>query len=167
MIHFASLIELELDFSEEDVEFANRQQLKDLVTKLHETLHQLIQSFNVGNVIKTGVPVAIVGEPNVGKSTLLNALLNEERAIVSDIAGTTRDVIEDELNIKGINFRFVDTAGIRETTDQIESLGIKKSYEKIERGLRNYLPDRPDQRHERGQLKSNWLTSKPSKSPIC
>ncbi|MDF1674304.1 MAG: tRNA uridine-5-carboxymethylaminomethyl(34) synthesis GTPase MnmE [Vicingaceae bacterium] len=135
LIHFASLIELELDFSEEDVEFANRQQLKDLVTKLHEALHQLIQSFNVGNVIKTGVPVAIVGEPNVGKSTLLNALLNEERAIVSDIAGTTRDVIEDELNIKGINFRFVDTAGIRETTDQIESLGIKKSYEKIDQAL--------------------------------
>jgi len=135
LIHFASLIELELDFSEEDVEFANRQQLKDLVIKLHEALHQLIQSFNVGNVIKTGVPVAIVGEPNVGKSTLLNALLNEERAIVSDIAGTTRDVIEDELNIKGINFRFVDTAGIRETTDQIESLGIKKSYEKIDQAL--------------------------------
>ena len=135
LIHFASLIELELDFSEEDVEFANREQLKTLVTKLHEALHQLIQSFNVGNVIKSGVPVAIVGEPNVGKSTLLNSLLNEERAIVSDIAGTTRDVIEDELNIKGINFRFVDTAGIRETTDQIESLGIKKSYEKIDQAL--------------------------------
>lgn len=131
LIHFASLIELELDFSEEDVEFADRQDLKELVVKLQTALHRLISSFNYGNVIKTGVPVAIVGEPNVGKSTLLNALLNEERAIVSSIAGTTRDTIEDEIVIKGINFRFIDTAGIRTTSDEIETIGIKKSFEKI------------------------------------
>lgn len=131
LIHFASLIELELDFSEEDVEFADRNDLKNLVEKLQATLHQLISSFNYGNVIKTGVPVAIVGEPNVGKSTLLNALLNEEKAIVSSIAGTTRDAIEDEMVIKGINFRFIDTAGIRTTSDEIETIGIKKSFEKI------------------------------------
>lgn len=132
LIHFASLIELELDFGEEDVEFANRSDLKTLVMNLQNKIHRLIASFNYGNVIKTGVPVAIIGEPNVGKSTLLNALLNEERAIVSAIAGTTRDTIEDEISIKGINFRFVDTAGIRESKDEIESIGIKKSYEKID-----------------------------------
>lgn len=132
LIHFASLIELELDFGEEDVEFADRKDLKELVEKLHTALHRLIQSFDYGNVIKTGVPVAIVGEPNVGKSTLLNALLNEERAIVSDIAGTTRDTVEDEIVIKGISYRFIDTAGIRETSDKIESIGIQKSYEKID-----------------------------------
>lgn len=132
LIHFASLIELELDFGEEDVEFADRQDLKELVTKLNLALTKLIQSFDYGNVIKSGVPVAIIGEPNVGKSTLLNALLNEERAIVSDIAGTTRDVIEDEINIKGISFRFIDTAGIRETADTIETLGIEKTFQKIE-----------------------------------
>lgn len=132
LIHFASLIELELDFGEEDVEFADRDDLKELVTKLNNALTKLINSFDYGNVIKSGVPVAIVGEPNVGKSTLLNALLNEERAIVSDIAGTTRDTIEDEMVIKGISYRFIDTAGIRETADEIESLGIKKSYEKID-----------------------------------
>lgn len=131
LINFASLIELELDFSEEDVEFADRNQLKDLVVKLHKTLDNLISSFQLGNAIKTGVPVAIVGEPNVGKSTLLNALLNEERAIVSSIAGTTRDTIEDEFIIKGVNFRFIDTAGIRSTTDEIEIIGIQKSFEKI------------------------------------
>lgn len=131
LIHFASLIELELDFSEEDVEFADRKDLKELVEKLQTALHRLISSFNYGNVIKTGVPVAIVGEPNVGKSTLLNALLNEEKAIVSSIAGTTRDAIEDEIVIKGINFRFIDTAGIRTTSDEIETIGIKKSFEKI------------------------------------
>jgi len=131
LIHFASLIELELDFSEEDVEFADRKDLKELVIKLQTALHRLISSFNYGNVIKTGVPVAIVGEPNVGKSTLLNALLNEEKAIVSSIAGTTRDAIEDEIVIKGINFRFIDTAGIRTTSDEIETIGIKKSFEKI------------------------------------
>ncbi len=115
LLNFASLIELELDFAEEDVEFADRSQFLDLISRITKVLKRLIDSFAVGNVIKNGIPVAIVGEPNVGKSTLLNALLNEERAIVSEIAGTTRDTIEDEINIGGINFRFIDTAGIRET----------------------------------------------------
>jgi tRNA modification GTPase len=132
LLDFASLIELELDFSEEDVDFANRDEFQQLVTNIQITLKQLIDSFAIGNVIKHGIPVAIVGEPNVGKSTLLNALLNEERAIVSNIAGTTRDTIEDEIAINGIGFRFIDTAGIRETTDEIEGLGIKKTFEKIE-----------------------------------
>jgi len=132
LIHFASLIELELDFGEEDVEFADRADLKELVSKLNNVLSKLINSFDYGNVIKSGVPVAIVGEPNVGKSTLLNALLNEERAIVSDIAGTTRDVIEDEMILNGVSFRFIDTAGIRETSDTIESLGIEKTFEKLD-----------------------------------
>lgn len=131
LLNFASLIELELDFAEEDVEFADRTQFKTLVYKIQEVLKRLINSFAIGNVIKNGIPVAIVGEPNVGKSTLLNALLNEERAIVSDIAGTTRDSIEDEINIGGIGFRFIDTAGIRETQDVVESIGIKKTFEKI------------------------------------
>lgn len=132
LLNFASLIELELDFAEEDVEFADRTQFKELLTRIEFVLKRLIDSFAVGNVIKNGIPVAIVGEPNVGKSTLLNALLNEERAIVSDIAGTTRDTIEDELVINGIGFRFIDTAGIRETKDVVESIGIKKTFEKIE-----------------------------------
>ncbi|WP_291129372.1 tRNA uridine-5-carboxymethylaminomethyl(34) synthesis GTPase MnmE [Flavobacterium sp. UBA7682] len=132
LLNFASLIELELDFAEEDVEFADRTQFKDLLNRIEFVLKRLIDSFAVGNVIKNGIPVAIVGEPNVGKSTLLNALLNEERAIVSDIAGTTRDTIEDELVIEGISFRFIDTAGIRETKDVVESIGIKKTFEKIE-----------------------------------
>ena len=132
LLNFASLIELELDFSEEDVEFADRTQFKSLLTRIEFVLKRLIDSFADGNVIKNGIPVAIVGEPNVGKSTLLNALLNEERAIVSEIAGTTRDTIEDELVIGGIGFRFIDTAGIRETKDVVESIGIKKTFEKIE-----------------------------------
>ena len=132
LLNFASLIELELDFAEEDVEFADRTQFKELLTRIEFVLKRLIDSFAVGNVIKNGIPVAIVGEPNVGKSTLLNALLNEERAIVSEIAGTTRDTIEDELVIGGIGFRFIDTAGIRETKDIVESIGIKKTFEKIE-----------------------------------
>jgi len=131
LINFASLIELELDFAEEDVEFADRKQFSDLVQRIKKTLKALVDSFAVGNVLKEGVPVAIVGEPNVGKSTLLNALLNEERAIVSDIAGTTRDVIEDELILDGIRFRFIDTAGIREAQDEIEKIGIQKTFEKI------------------------------------
>ena len=132
LLNFASLIELELDFAEEDVEFADRSQFSELLTRIEFVLKRLIDSFAVGNVIKNGIPVAIVGEPNVGKSTLLNALLNEERAIVSEIAGTTRDTIEDELVIGGIGFRFIDTAGIRETKDVVESIGIKKTFEKIE-----------------------------------
>jgi tRNA modification GTPase len=132
LLNFASLIELELDFAEEDVEFADRTQFNELLTRIEFVLKRLIDSFAVGNVIKNGIPVAIVGEPNVGKSTLLNALLNEERAIVSEIAGTTRDTIEDELVIGGIGFRFIDTAGIRDTKDIVESIGIKKTFEKIE-----------------------------------
>ena len=132
LLNFASLIELELDFAEEDVEFADRTAFHDLINRIEFVLKRLIDSFAVGNVIKNGIPVAIVGEPNVGKSTLLNALLNEERAIVSDIAGTTRDTIEDELVINGIGFRFIDTAGIRETKDVVESIGIQKTFEKIE-----------------------------------
>ncbi len=132
LLNFASLIELELDFAEEDVEFADRTQFKELLSRIELVLKRLIDSFAIGNVIKNGIPVAIVGEPNVGKSTLLNALLNEERAIVSEIAGTTRDTIEDELVIGGIGFRFIDTAGIRETKDVVESIGIKKTFEKIE-----------------------------------
>ncbi|MCB9426289.1 MAG: tRNA uridine-5-carboxymethylaminomethyl(34) synthesis GTPase MnmE [Flavobacteriales bacterium] len=132
LLNFASLIELELDFAEEDVEFADRSQFIELLDRIEMVLKRLIDSFAVGNVIKNGIPVAIVGEPNVGKSTLLNALLNEERAIVSDIAGTTRDTIEDELIINGIGFRFIDTAGIRDTVDVVESIGIKKTFEKIE-----------------------------------
>lgn len=131
LLNFASLIELELDFAEEDVEFANRDQFRDLIQRIVKVLKHLIDSFAIGNVIKNGIPVAIVGEPNVGKSTLLNALLNEDKAIVSDIAGTTRDAIEDELNIGGVGFRFIDTAGIRETEDVVESIGIKKTFEKI------------------------------------
>ena len=132
LLNFASLIELELDFAEEDVEFADRTQFHELLNRIEFVLKRLIDSFAVGNVIKNGIPVAIVGEPNVGKSTLLNALLNEERAIVSHIAGTTRDTIEDELVIGGIGFRFIDTAGIRDTEDHIESIGIRKTFEKIE-----------------------------------
>ena len=132
LLNFASLIELELDFAEEDVEFANRDEFQNLITRITKVLKRLIDSFAIGNVLKNGIPVAIVGEPNVGKSTLLNALLNEERAIVSDIAGTTRDTIEDEISIGGIGFRFIDTAGIRETTDMIEGLGIKRTFEKID-----------------------------------
>ncbi|MCM4156882.1 tRNA uridine-5-carboxymethylaminomethyl(34) synthesis GTPase MnmE [Gramella sp. AN32] len=131
LLNFASLIELELDFAEEDVEFANREQFQNLISKIQTVLKRLIDSFATGNVLKNGIPVAIVGEPNVGKSTLLNALLNEDRAIVSEIAGTTRDTIEDEISIGGVGFRFIDTAGIRETKDVVESIGIKKTFEKI------------------------------------
>jgi len=131
LIHFASLIELELDFGEEDVEFADREDLRILVKEILAVIKLLIQSFSLGNVIKNGVPTVIAGKPNAGKSTLLNALLNEEKAIVSEIAGTTRDVIEDEIVIEGIVFRFIDTAGLRETEDKIEKIGVQRSYEKI------------------------------------
>ncbi|MGB1369771.1 MAG: tRNA uridine-5-carboxymethylaminomethyl(34) synthesis GTPase MnmE [Flavobacteriaceae bacterium] len=131
LLNFASLIELELDFSEEDVEFADRQQFEDLLQRIVKVLKYLIDSFSTGNVIKNGVPIAIVGAPNVGKSTLLNALLNEEKAIVSTIAGTTRDAIEDEITIEGVKFRFIDTAGIRQTNDTVEAIGIEKTFKKI------------------------------------
>lgn len=131
LVHFASMIELELDFAEEDVEFADRSGLILLINKIQQLIASLISSFSYGNVIKNGVPTVIAGKPNAGKSTLLNALLNEERAIVSDIAGTTRDVIEDEMVIDGIRFRFIDTAGIRETEDQIESIGVQRTLEKM------------------------------------
>ncbi len=153
LLNFASLIELELDFAEEDVEFANRAEFSALIAKIQQVLKRLIDSFAIGNVLKKGIPVAIVGEPNVGKSTLLNALLNEERAIVSEIAGTTRDTIEDEISIGGIGFRFIDTAGIRETVDVIEGLGIKKTFEKIQQAqVVVYLVDS-------SQL---WIGSSPS-----
>ncbi|PKP12055.1 MAG: tRNA uridine-5-carboxymethylaminomethyl(34) synthesis GTPase MnmE [Bacteroidetes bacterium HGW-Bacteroidetes-4] len=131
LLQFISLIELELDFSEEDVEFADRTQLKKLLLNIEQVITRLIKSFELGNAIKNGVPVAIVGEPNVGKSTLLNAILNEDKAIVSEIAGTTRDTIEDTFNYAGITYRFIDTAGLRHTTDTIESLGIERTYQKV------------------------------------
>ena len=135
LIHFASLVELELDFAEEDVEFADRKELKQLVTDVLNYIQRLAKSFELGNAIKNGVPVAIVGAPNTGKSTLLNQLLGEDRAIVSNIAGTTRDVIEETLNIEGILFRLIDTAGIREGAEEIEALGIERSKEKIKQKI--------------------------------
>ncbi len=132
LLNFASLIELELDFAEEDVEFADRTAFEELLVRIENVLKRLVESFATGNVLKNGIPVAIAGEPNVGKSTLLNALLNEERAIVSDIAGTTRDAIEDEITIGGMGFRFIDTAGIRETADVVENIGIRKTFEKMQ-----------------------------------
>ncbi len=131
LIHFASMIELELDFVEEDVEFASRDDLRKLVERILRIVEELILSFDLGNVIKNGVPTVIAGKPNAGKSTLLNALLNEEKAIVSDIAGTTRDFIEDEFSIGGVIFRFIDTAGLRETTDTIEAIGVSRTQEKM------------------------------------
>ncbi len=132
LLNFVSLVELELDFSEEDVEFADRTHLKNLVFEIEQLIKKLSDSFRVGNALKNGIPVALVGETNVGKSTLLNVLLNEEKAIVSDIHGTTRDVIEDSIVLQGVTFRFIDTAGIRNTKDKIESLGIERTYQKIE-----------------------------------
>ena len=131
LLRFASLIELELDFGEEDVQFADRKELTQIIKKVKNLADKLADSFRLGNVIKNGIPVAIVGKPNSGKSTLLNSLLNEERAIVSEIPGTTRDVIEDSIVINGLEYRFIDTAGLRDTSDKIESLGIKKTNEKI------------------------------------
>ena len=132
LLKFVSLVELELDFNEEDVEFVSRPELKQLAQNIEDTIARLSNSFRLGNVLKNGIPVALVGETNVGKSTLLNVLLNEDRAIVSDIHGTTRDVIEDLVNIDGITFRFIDTAGIRDTKDKIEKLGIERTFQKIE-----------------------------------
>ncbi len=133
LIHFTALIELELDFSEEDVEFADRKDLKDLVENIQMVITELIASFQLGNVMKNGIPVAIIGKPNVGKSSLLNALLKEDRAIVSNIAGTTRDSIEDEVVIGGLSFRFIDTAGIRETNDVVETIGIERTFKMVEK----------------------------------
>ena len=142
LIHFASMIELELDFAEEDVEFADREGLLKLIQKIQTLVASLIASFEYGNVIKNGIPTVIAGKPNAGKSTLLNALLNEEKAIVSEIAGTTRDFIEDQIYIDGIAFRFIDTAGIRETEDAIESIGVKRTLDKMkEASLVIYLID--------------------------
>ena len=132
LLDFVSLIELELDFSEEDVEFADRRKLRDLAVNIEQHIGRLTDSFSVGNVLKNGVPVALVGKTNVGKSTLLNVLLNEEKAIVSDIHGTTRDTIEDSVAIDGIVFRFIDTAGIRDTEDEVENLGIRRTFQKID-----------------------------------
>ena len=133
LIHFASLIELELDFGEEDVEFAGRSDLRNLILKIQSYLARLISSFEQGNVIKNGIPTVIAGKPNAGKSTLLNALLNEERAIVSDIPGTTRDVIEDEMILDGVAFRFMDTAGLRDTSDTIEAIGVSRTRESMKK----------------------------------
>jgi tRNA modification GTPase len=145
LIHFASLIELELDFGEEDVEFAKRDDLRNLILRIQSYLRVLIDSFDAGNVIKNGVPTVIAGKPNAGKSTLLNTLLNEERAIVSEIAGTTRDTIEDEIVLGGINFRFIDTAGLRETDDVIEAIGVQRTREHMKRAaLIIYLFDLSD-----------------------
>ncbi len=155
LIAFASLIELELDFGEEDVEFANRDHLRTLVEKLLSVLKALISSFDLGNVIKKGVPTVIAGKPNAGKSTLLNALLNEDRAMVSSIAGTTRDVIEDEINIEGISFRFIDTAGLRETADELEAMGIERTRQKMkEASLILYLFDIKDVGSEEFRVQS-------------
>ena len=133
LIHFASLVELELDFGEEDVEFAKRKDLKELIEKIQGYLKSLIRSFDQGNVIKNGIPTVIAGKPNAGKSTLLNVLLNEERAIVSDIPGTTRDTIEDEMVMGGINFRFIDTAGLRETQEVIEAMGVERTRDQMKK----------------------------------
>mgnify|MGYP000871657574 FL=1 len=158
LIHFASLIELELDFSEEDVEFANREQLVALIEKILGFITRLIDSFRYGNAMKNGVPVAIIGKPNAGKSTLLNLLLNEDRAIVSDIAGTTRDAIEDIAVISGVRYRFIDTAGIRETQDTIEAIGVKKSLERMKSAsIVLYLFDATESRDEHQKILSELI----------
>ena len=158
LMNFASLIELELDFAEEDVEFANRDDFQRLIIKISSVLKRLIESFAYGNVLKNGIPVAIIGEPNVGKSTLLNVLLNEEKAIVSHIAGTTRDAIEDEIIIDGVSYRFIDTAGIRDTKNEIESIGIKKTFEKATQAqVIIYLYDAAIIRNKKYELQSQLL----------
>jgi tRNA modification GTPase len=159
LINFASLIALELDFSEEDVEFADRTAFYSLLERLKGLLKSLIDSFALGNVIKKGIPVAIAGAPNVGKSTLLNALLQEEKALVSDIAGTTRDAIEDEIVLDGICFRFIDTAGIRETLDSVESMGIERTFKKMEQAsIILYILDSNNlSETDFDQIQKNWI----------
>jgi tRNA modification GTPase len=153
LLNFASLIELELDFGEEDVEFANRNELRSVIIDIKELADRLTDSFKLGNAIKNGIPVTIIGKPNSGKSTLLNALLMEDKAIVSDIPGTTRDSIEDTIIIDGLEYRFIDTAGLHETTDVIESIGIKRTYERIKQAsvilLMDEITDDPDQINKR------------------
>jgi tRNA modification GTPase len=153
LLNFASLIELELDFGEEDVEFADRGELKAIIVRVKELTDRLSESFSLGNALKNGIPVVIVGKPNSGKSTLLNVLLQDDKAIVSDIPGTTRDTIEDTIVIDGIEYRFIDTAGLRETTDVIESLGIRKTFEKIAQAsvilLVDEISDSPEQINNR------------------
>jgi len=166
LVNFASLIELELDFSQEDVEFANKKELNKLLDKITFNLKKLIDSFKTGNVIKNGIPIAIVGEPNTGKSTLLNTLLNEERAIVSSIAGTTRDTIEDQININGVNCRFIDTAGIRNTEDEIETIGIERTFKKMnESEIIIFLIDYSTLNHEKLNYYVNYLNEIDNKFP--
>lgn len=159
LLHFTSLIELELDFSDhEELEFADRTELCQLADNIEAVISRLVHSFSVGNVIKNGVPVAIIGETNAGKSTLLNALLNEDKAIVSDIHGTTRDVIEDTINMGGVTFRFIDTAGIRETNDTIESLGIERTFQKLEQAeIVLWMVDATDAASQISQLSKQIL----------
>ena len=159
LLHLTSLMELELDFSDhEDLEFADRSELEAIAARVEQVIARLADTFSVGNALKNGVPVAIVGETNAGKSTLLNALLNEERAIVSDIHGTTRDVIEDTLSLGGITFRFIDTAGIRQTTDTIESLGIERSFQKLEQAdIVLWVIDATRAREQYRQLRADIL----------
>lgn len=155
LVEFTSLIELELDFAEEDVEFADRNQLQKLISDIEQKTDRLIISFDVGNAIKNGIPVAIIGEPNVGKSTLLNVLLNEDRAIVSEIPGTTRDTIEDTMVFEGITFRFIDTAGLRHTNDKVESLGIERTHQMIDKSEIILLVTEPK---SNGSFLSNYLS---------
>ncbi|MBC5991432.1 tRNA uridine-5-carboxymethylaminomethyl(34) synthesis GTPase MnmE [Pontibacter cellulosilyticus] len=165
LVHFASMIELELDFGEEDVEFADRDQLRTLIGNIQLIIRELLKSFELGNVIKNGVPTVIVGKPNAGKSTLLNKLLNEEKAIVSDVPGTTRDFIEDEINIDGITFRFIDTAGLRETTDKVEAIGVERTMQKLSQSsLIIYLFDITEVTAEEVQVELDRLN--PKKLPI-
>ena len=159
LLHFTSLMELELDFSDhEELEFANRDELSSLATHIEQVIARLAHSFSVGNAIKNGIPVAIIGETNAGKSTLLNALLNEEKAIVSDIHGTTRDVIEDTINLQGVTFRFIDTAGIRQTNDAIENLGIERTFQKMDQAyVILWMIDSTDAQRRFEELKADIL----------
>ncbi|NVK04984.1 MAG: tRNA uridine-5-carboxymethylaminomethyl(34) synthesis GTPase MnmE [Flavobacteriia bacterium] len=167
LIDFASMIELELDFGEEDVEFADRTQLHELLNKVQATVTRLTGTFTLGNAIVEGIPVAIVGAPNAGKSTLLNALLKEERAIVSEIAGTTRDTVEDEIHLGGLTFRFIDTAGLREATDEIEKIGIERSYAKIEQAkVVLYLFDAAIADTEEEQNRIQTIKDKAGNKPV-